>query len=271
MTQSRAGEGQPTVFISGAAQGIGLATAKHFAARGYFVGMSDIKAEQLAQAQSEVGHNTSATYVLDVRDRKAWTQSLSDFASRTGGRIDVLINNAGLTFNNFFDQLTDDEIDLIIDVNVKGVLNGARAGLDYLKASKGTLVNIASCAAFIGSPKYSVYSTSKAAVKSLSEALDIEFTRFDVKVRCILPWSLETPILDSASTNSDVTLRQEMEAVGQAIYPVEDAAEMIWRALHEDKLHYIVGQAGEETAARVHDAFDEVRGAMKAAFAPPAA
>ena len=251
--------GRPCLFVTGGAQGIGFATAQFFADKGWFVGLADINGPGLDRARAALGAANAVTVPLDVRDRAQWGAALTRFADATGGRVDVLLNNAGLLSYGFFDDLTDEEIDRIVDVDLRGTLNGARAGLPYLKRSRGCLVNVASCAALYGSPKYAVYAATKAGVRALSEALDIEFARFGVRVRCILPWTLETAILDSASSSSATTIRDDIRATGQAVYPVEDAARVIWRAIHEDGLHYIVGAQGEEMATLVRLAFDDVR------------
>ncbi|WP_439813723.1 SDR family oxidoreductase [Zavarzinia sp. CC-PAN008] len=261
---------RPAILITGAAQGIGLAIAKLFAAKGWFVGLTDIAKDKLPDALAAIGPGNGWTAQLDVRDRGQWRKVLDEFVQAANGRMDVLVNNAGLTSYTFLDEMTDEEIDRIVDVNLKGVLNGARAGLPILQRTYGScLVNIASCAALYGSPNYSVYSASKAAVRALSQALDIEWQKYDIHVRCILPWSLETPILDTASEKGSRTIRDDIKVSGQAIYPVEDAAEAVWAAVRGDALEAIVGQAGIDMATRVRAEPDAVRADMRAAYAPP--
>ncbi|HEX6866775.1 MAG TPA: SDR family NAD(P)-dependent oxidoreductase, partial [Caulobacteraceae bacterium] len=121
-----------------------------------------------------------------------------------------------------------------------------RAGLEHLKATPGsTLINVASCAGLYGAPKLAVYAATKFAVRGLSEALDIEFARPGVGVRCIMPWFIETPILDAGAQGSNVKMSDNIRAQGVDIYPVEDAAKVIWDAAHGDQLHYTVGKAAK--------------------------
>ncbi|MEL6257656.1 MAG: SDR family NAD(P)-dependent oxidoreductase, partial [Pseudomonadota bacterium] len=85
-----------TIFITGGASGIGAATAKHFVKNGWFAGLYDIDAEKLAQTAAEIGADNCVSGRLDVRDRAEWTAALNHFAEATDGRMDVLVNNAGL-------------------------------------------------------------------------------------------------------------------------------------------------------------------------------
>ena len=233
------------IFITGAASGIGLAAAKLFAGKGWFVGLADIDKAGLASALKAIGPDNGQTYVLDVRDRAGWAQALAAFTQRAG-RLDVLVNNAGVASFGYLEEVSADEDDRMIDINLKGVLNGARAGLEHLKATPGSrLVNVASCAGLYGAPKLAVYAATKFAVKGLSEALDIEFARHGVGVACIMPWFIETPILDAGAQGSNEKMSDTLRAQGMEVYPVEDAAQVVWDAAHGRALHYTVGKAAK--------------------------
>jgi len=235
------------IFITGGASGIGLATAKKFAAEGWFVGLADIDKPGLKAALEAIGKTNGTTHVLDVRDRDAWTAALAAFTKASGGRLDVLLNNAGVASYGFLEEVSIAEEDRTIDVNLKGVLNGARAGLEHLRATPGArLINVASCAGLYGAPKLAVYSATKFAVKGLSEALDIEFARHGVSVRCIMPWFIETPILDAGAQGSNEKMSDTLRRDGMEVYPVEDAAQVIWDAAHGKDLHYTVGKRAKQ-------------------------
>jgi NAD(P)-dependent dehydrogenase (short-subunit alcohol dehydrogenase family) len=235
------------VFITGAASGIGLACARRFVAEGWFVGLSDIDAVGLKAALAAVGPSHGAIFTLDVRDRPAWTAALAAFAKLTDGRLDVLLNNAGVARFGPFDSHDDAEIDLQLDINIKGVINGARAALPFLKATPGSrLINISSCAGLYGAPGLAVYSATKFAVRGLSEALDVEWKAHGVAVACVMPWFIETPILNASAPGSNANMSDVLKAGGLPVYPVEDAAEVIWRAVHGKDLHYFVGQRAKQ-------------------------
>lgn len=239
--------GRKAIFITGAASGIGLAAAKRFAAEGWFVGLADINAAGLKDALAAIGAANGSTHTLDVRDRKAWDKALAVFAKAGGGRLDVLLNNAGIASYGFLEEQGDDEVDRQVDINIKGVINGARAGLDLLKATPGSrLINVASCAGLYGAPRLAVYCATKFAVRGLSEALDIEFERHGVKVACIMPWFVDTPILEAGASGSNTRMSDSIKEAGQPVYTVAEAAEVIWQAAHGKDLHYVVGKAGKQ-------------------------
>jgi NADP-dependent 3-hydroxy acid dehydrogenase YdfG len=235
------------IFITGAASGIGLATAKKFAAEGWFVGLADIDKAGLKAALEAIGKDKASTHLLDVRDREAWPAALGAFTKASGGRLNVLLNNAGVASYGYLEEVSVAEEDRMIDINLKGVLNGARAGLEHLKATPGArLINVASCAGLYGAPKLAVYSATKFAVKGLSEALDIEFARHGVSVRCIMPWFIETPILDAGAQGSNEKMSDTLRRDGLEVYPVEDAAQVVWDAAHGKELHYTVGKRAKQ-------------------------
>ena len=237
------------IFITGGASGLGLGTAKRFAKEGWFVGLADINAAGLKAALDAIGRDNGATYLLDVRDRSAWDDALSIFTAASGGRLDVLLNNAGVANFGYLEEQSDEEVERQLDVNIKGVVYGARAALPYLKKTPGSqLVNMSSCASIYGAPKLSVYAATKFAVRGLSEALDIEFARFGVGVKCIMPFFIDTPILDAGSAGSNVKMGDTLRGGGAPVYTVAECADVVWRAVHGSALKHIVGARGKQLA-----------------------
>jgi NAD(P)-dependent dehydrogenase (short-subunit alcohol dehydrogenase family) len=233
-----------SIFITGAGSGIGRATAKHFAAQGWYCGLYDISSEGIAETGAMLPQGRFTTGVFDVRDRNGWSDAVAKFADCTGDRMNVLFNNAGVGRHGWFEDVTGEDNDWIIDVNLKGVVNGVQAALPLLERTPGArVVNVASAAGIYGSPRLAVYSATKFAVRGLTEALDLEFERKGIKVTSLMPYFIDTPILNMATnTTSNHSMKEDIKASGSNVYPVELAAQRAWDAAHGTELHYTVGK-----------------------------
>lgn len=242
---------QRSIFITGGASGIGRAVALHFSARGWFVGVADVNEAGMAETLSLIDGEAKFAHRLDVRDRAAWDEVLAAFAAAAGGRIDAMINNAGIGTGGALAELSKDELDACLDINLRGVLYGAQAAYPYLKASApgSALVNIASAAGLNGGSGMSVYSATKFGVRGIAESLDAEWAQDGIKVSSICPSFIDTPLLDgTGNRNANDDIRTRVKAAGLEITPVEQVAEAVWNAVHGDDLHYLVGKTARQLA-----------------------
>src|SRR3974390_1371341 len=142
-----------TVFIAGAASGIGRASARLFAQRGWFVGLYDVDRAGLASLRRELGEAGSCEGVLDVTDLGAFRRAVDAFGEATGGRMDVLFQSAGVLEMGFFGDVPPERATRMIDINVKGVVHGVYAALPLLGKTPGSaLVTMGSGSAVDGPP-----------------------------------------------------------------------------------------------------------------------
>lgn len=248
------------IFITGGASGIGRATAQLFATRGWRVGLADVDAAGLAKAVGLLPAGTVETYVMDVRDRDAWVAALDAFTATTGGRLDVLHNNAGIGTGGPLTEARFEDLDRTVAINLMGVINGAKIGHAYLARTPGAcLLNTASASAIYGSAGLATYSATKFGVRALTEALDGEWAAAGIKVRSIVPSFIETPLLDGIAGASNRTIRETVVAAGMELTPVEAVAEAAWKAVHGDAVHTYVGR----TAERMRFAARWIPGALR--------
>lgn len=221
-----------SVFITGAAQGIGLATAAHFHRQGWFVGLYDINEAGLEAAHKELSR--SCYGALDVRDETAVAQAFKSFASHTGGKVDVVVNCAGVLSAGHFEEIESAATDRMIDINVKGLTYVARHALPLLKATpNSTLVNICSASSIYGVPMLAVYGATKHYVNGLTQALSIEWQRFGIRVKAIKPPIVKTEMGLSLPDSFDKYMAADME--------VDYVARSIWNSVSGSRVSYILG------------------------------
>lgn len=237
------------IFITGGASGIGRAIAVKFGHEGWFVGLGDLDDDGMRETESLLPGGYSYSHRLDVSDAAGWKVALQSFATATGGRIDVLANNAGIPSGGPLAEITLEEIDRLLDVNLRGVFYGAKAAYPYLqKTAPGScLLNTGSAAAFYGLPNQSAYGASKAAVRSLTESLDAEWAPEGIKVRSLMPSYIDTPLVQQPlNRGSDTKIRDAVIASGLEFTPVEAVADAAWAAVHGDAMHHPVGKSAKE-------------------------
>jgi len=236
------------IFITGGASGIGRAVAEYFGARGWFVTVTDVNVAGLEDTLGLIEGGFKYSHRLDVRDRDAWDVALESAETAAGGRIDVMFNNAGIGTGGAIAELSKDEIDACLDINLRGVLYGAQAAYPYLQKSApgSALVNTASAAGIIGGSGMSVYSATKFAVRGIAESLDAEWAPEGIKVSSICPSFIETPLLDGTGHHGEnEQIRTRVLEAGLEITPVEEVAKTVWEAVHGDGLHYLVGKTAK--------------------------
>lgn len=221
------------IVITGASSGMGEAAARHLAQKGAKVVMAARRADRIDALASELkqqGHKVIAV-ATDVA-RLDDVQQLISTAVSTFGRVDVLINNAGVMPLSRLEQLKIDEWNQMIDVNLRGVLHGIAAVLPYMQKQKsGHIINTASVAAHLIFPSSSVYSATKFAVRALTDGLRQEMAAQNIRVTLVSPGAVRTELLEHIS-DKDVQAanREYVENVG---VPADTYARMVAFAISE--------------------------------------
>ena len=221
------------IFITGAASGIGRATALLFAERGWFVGAFDVDEAGLGalQAESQVGF----TRRLDVAEPEDYRAAVAAFAEHTGGRLDILFNNAGIIASSPLDETPWSTVERLLRINLFGVMIGIQTALPLLKATPGSLCfSTCSASAIFGSANLAAYSASKHAVKGVTEALSIELKKHGVRAADVLPG-----IVDTAMLPPETRALLPPAGAWRLVQPRE-VADVVWRAYGEDKIHWYV-------------------------------
>lgn len=201
-------ESPKIILITGASSGIGEATARHVAALGHTVVLGARRTERLEALAQEIRESggTVETRKLDVTNLED-TQAFADFAIKKFGRVDVIINNAGVMPLSPLHELKVAEWNQMIDVNIRGVLHGIAAVLPHLQTRKaGHVINVSSIGGFQVWPTCAVYSGTKFAVRAISEGLRLE--NKEVRVTIISPGVVESEL---AHTISDPATREMIE------------------------------------------------------------
>lgn len=243
--------GQPrqAIFITGAASGMGRETALLFAGKGWFVGATDVNLDGLKTLEQVLGSENCWIRKLDVTSKADFETALADFCGKSGGRLDLMFNNAGIGESGWFEDVPYDAAMRVVQINFVGALNGAYAALPWLRQTPNSLLfTTSSSSATYGMPRIAVYAATKHAVKGLTEALSVEWQRHGVRVADILPGLIDTAILRSTPNRTgDVPKPTEEQFYANApkkgmfrLMPASSVAECVWKAYHGNRLHWYV-------------------------------
>ncbi len=224
-----------SIFITGAASGIGRETALLFAKNGWYAGIFDVNESGLKNLETQIGKENCFSGVMDVTVPESVEKGLGAFAEKTGGKLDVLLNNAGIIKFGFFEDVDLQIHQRIVDINFKGCLNCAYYALKYLKRTQGSrIINMSSASSIYGLPDFSVYSATKHALSAMTEALNLELEKDGVFVCDIKPPYVNTPLL---------AVKEDVFSIKTMGIHMESAkvAGIVWKASHQDKLHWKIG------------------------------
>jgi NAD(P)-dependent dehydrogenase (short-subunit alcohol dehydrogenase family) len=230
-------------IVTGGASGIGRALAAELTARGATVLIADVvgdRAKATAEELTKTGPGTAVATELDVRDAAA-VQALVDSAYAEYGRLDLMMNNAGIAVGGAVDEMTLDHWNRIIDVNLRGVIHGVHAAYPRMKERRaGQILNTASLAGLTEPPMMAPYVATKHAVVGLTLSLRAEAAQYGVKVSALCPGFVDTPLLsqvnpDLPPTSAGSSARESALRMQRTLYSPEALAKDITRGLAADK------------------------------------
>ena len=230
-------------LISGGARGQGATEARMLAMEGASVVFGDILDDEGRQVEAQIRElGGDATYVhLDVTSESDW-QSAVDTAVSAYGKLNVLVNNAGILIRKTLEETTGEDWDHIMSINAKGVFLGTRAAIPAMReAGGGSIVNISSTAGLVSSPSGSAsYTATKGAVRLLTKSTAIQYAREGIRCNSVHPGPIETDMIqDSLSDPAQMELRMQRLPMGRVGKPEEVAYGVIYLA--SDESSFVTG------------------------------
>ena len=216
---------EKTAIITGGASGIGEGCVRSFAKAGARVVIADLNEAQGAAIAEELG-DQALFHRTDVSNEAEFSGAI-DLALTRWGRLDTVINNAGVVFPSApVQETSDEEFDLLVNVNVRGVYLGCKLAYPHLCKTKGSVVNIASMAGVSGQKDHAVYGATKGAVVALTKCTAVDWGEAGVRINAICPCAVRTPAMEAwletlpdPSQGEMITAR--IHALGRCAVPSE--------------------------------------------------
>lgn len=212
-----------TVIVTGAAAGIGAGVARLFAEQGAHVFMVDVDGEQLTKLAVDLEARGGSVYAFeaDVRDRDAMAKVVEDTVARFG-RIDILINNAGVYPRQTFLDMTEEQWDTVHDINLKSVFHCTKLVLPHMVQQRaGSIVNISSVTFFLGLKNLTHYIASKGAIIGFTRSLAREVGEHNVRVNCVTPGAIETEGERKIVSKDQADSVMELQSLKRRIGPLD--------------------------------------------------
>ena len=198
-------------IVTGAASGIGLGTSKRFLQEGAKVAICDVRQESVDAAVEQLGeYGTVCGFANDITNRAGCDEFVKKVVDRFG-KVDILINNAGITKDAQFYKMADDAFRKVIEVNLFGTYNMSKAVVPYMMEQRyGKIVNASSIACIKGNFGQSNYASSKAALMSFTRSLGRELGKYGINVNAVAPGFIRTPMTDVIPPN---IMQQKIESI----------------------------------------------------------
>lgn len=202
---------QKTAIVTGGSSGIGLAAAKRLKSDGFHVVILDVQPPEGFEF-----------FKADIRSTLEIRRALSQIP-----RIDVLVNNAGVYFEKYLEDTTDDELDRMVDINIKGSYRVTREAIGKLREVSGSIIFVASCLGLVPELTSPLYCATKAGLTMLTKCLAQQYADCAVRVNCVLPGPIDTPLLRAGFSSEEAEKRCAGRIPLRRIGKPEDIANMI--------------------------------------------
>ena len=235
------------MMITGAGSGLGREMARRWAREGWRLALSDVNEAGLQETLALVREAGGDGFVqrCDVRDYSQLVALAEACEARLGG-VDVLVNNAGVASGGFFADLSLEDWDWQLSINLMGVVKGCKAFLPLLQCSQGRIINIASMAALMQGPGMSNYNVAKAGVVSLSESLLVELRPQGIQVHVVCPSFFQTNLLDSFRGPTPAMKAQVAKLLESSPINAEFIADYIHQAVAQGQFMILPHEQGRQ-------------------------